>query len=90
MLSTSFPDEIGSGLVNELVISSSDFSNVDENVETEVVLLWAPHEKAGFSGKDNNAGKGRRHQKKRKIKYEMDRLPKGSHMFEFARAEQGS
>ena len=25
--------------------------------ETEAVLLWAAHEKARFSGKDNNAGK---------------------------------
>ena len=26
-------------------------------VETEVALLWAHHEKTGFSGKDNNSGK---------------------------------
>ena len=42
--------------------------------EMEAVLLWAPHEKARFSGKDRNAGKGWRQLEKRKTKYEMGRL----------------
>ena len=29
-----------------------------KNVKTQAVLLWAHQNKAGFSGKDNNAGKG--------------------------------
>ena len=36
--------------------------------------LWVHCEKAGFSGKDNQAGKGRRQQEKRETKYEMDGL----------------
>ena len=43
-----------------------------QNVEIQVVLLWTHHEKRGFSGKDNNAGKGGRQQEKRKTKYKMD------------------
>ena len=46
-----------------------------KNVETEAVLFWAHLEKAGFSGRDHNAGKDGRQQEKRKAKYEMDRLP---------------
>ena len=38
----------------------------------QAFLLWAHYEKAGFFGKDNNAGKSRRQQEKRKTKYEMD------------------
>ena len=39
---------------------------------TEAILLWAHNEKAGFSGKDNSAGKGGSQQEKRKTKYEID------------------
>ena len=35
-------------------------------------LLWAYHEKARISEKDNNAGKGGKQKEKRKTKYEMD------------------
>ena len=39
-----------------------------KKVETGTVLLWAHHEKAGLSGKDNNARKGGKQQEKRKAK----------------------
>lgn len=41
----------------------------------EAVLLQAHQEKAGFFGKDNNAGKNRKQQGKRKIKYETGGTP---------------
>lgn len=37
-----------------------------KNVKTEAFIHWAYLEKAGFFGKDNNAGKTRRQQEKRK------------------------
>ena len=46
--------------------------SLEEKDETEAALLWAHHEKAGIFGKDNNTGKSRRKQEKRKTKYEMD------------------
>ena len=46
--------------------------SLESKMIKQAVLLWAHHEKAGFFGKDNNAGKSRRQQEKRKTKYEMD------------------
>lgn len=40
--------------------------------KTEAVLCWAHHEKAGFLGKDNNAGTNGRQQEKRKTDYELN------------------
>ena len=57
--------------------------------KNESVLHRALHEKAGFFGKGNNAGKKRRQQEKRKTNYEMDRLNKRSHRHESTGAEQG-
>ena len=62
---------------------------VGKNDKVEAFLPQAHSEKAGFFGKDNQAGKNRRQQEKRKTKYEVDRLQKGSHRQESARTEQG-
>ena len=43
-----------------------------QNVETEAVLLWVHPEKAGFSRRDNNAGKGGKQQEKRKRGCKID------------------
>lgn len=43
-----------------------------KNDKTAAVLLLAHHEKAGFSGKDHNAGKNQKQQEKRKTGYEMN------------------
>ena len=40
--------------------------------KTEAILLWAHLEKIRFFEKDNNAGKNRRQQEKRKTKCEVD------------------
>lgn len=47
------------------------------------------HEKAGFLGKDNNVGKNRRQEEKRKTEYEMDGPHERSYRHEFTGAEQG-
>ena len=47
-----------------------------KNIKAEALLLWAHHEKAGFSGRDSHAGKGGK--AAGKAKYEMDGLPKGT------------
>lgn len=53
------------------------------------MLLWAHPDKAGFSGKENDAGNGGRKWEKRETNYEMDLLLKGNHRLEYAGAEQG-
>lgn len=45
---------------------------LEAKMTKQVVLLQAYNEKAGFFGKDNNIGKNRRQQEKKKTKYEMD------------------
>ena len=60
-----------------------------QNNKTETVLLWAHHEKAGFFGKESNAGKNRRQPKKEKNKYEMDKFHERNHRYAFTGAEQG-
>lgn len=47
-----------------------------EKDKTVHVLFHGHHEKAGFSGKNNNARKNRRQQGKRGTKYEMGRPSK--------------
>lgn len=43
-----------------------------QNDKNEVILLRVHHEKARFSGKDNNAVEHRMQQEMRKTKYETD------------------
>ena len=47
------------GLPHPLVLDrlKPELISGGKKVETEPVLLWAPPEKAGFSGKDNQVGK---------------------------------
>lgn len=44
----------------------------DKNDKTEAILLWACHEKAGFLGKDTNAGKAEGSRKRGKSRFEME------------------
>lgn len=43
-----------------------------KNDKIEAVLFWAHREKAGFFGKDRNAGKNTKQREMRKTKYKMD------------------
>ena len=53
---------------NKQVLTRSKHARSKINVESEASPTWTYEEKAGFSKKDNHAGKDRREQGKRKTK----------------------
>ena len=71
MLEESFVDTLECKKDKQVSLRSNQTWTVSggKSDEVEAVLLWAHHEKARFSGKDNNSGNGGKLQEQSETEY---------------------